>query len=369
MVEKRSPHRDGLPQILSALTRALGSDAIVGVVDGPGRDESYQVEVRVGRRKHRLFTHWVGQGWPERTHELVLKQRRPWPGNHVVVAHRFSPVTQAMLKRLGANWMDQTGAARIVTPSGMLVVTDGSDVTLETRKRSTHWTSATADVAEILIGRGDVLPIREISAATGWRSPAVGRGLLFLDSMGWTKKAGPSRGVGAHRILLNREGLLESWAEFVAIEPRIELQAHALMRDPLQYLEKDLAPALAALGKYAVSGWAGLELVAPFVTSVPAIHVYVDASVFDSQLRSVLTRLKAREVTEGARLIFWRGRPAVFANANTSSSKRTVSTAHPSRLYADLLTLGDRGRDAAEHVRLELLSSSKNHNVRQRGGA
>lgn len=126
------------------------------------------------------------------------------------------------------------------------------------------------------------------------------------------------------------------------------------MRDPLAYLERELAPALGSIGHYAASGWAGLQLAAPFVSTVPTLHLYVEARAFDAGLPRLLRRVGIREVSEGARIEFWHARRAALHRA-IAPRRAGVPVVHPSRLYADLLTLGDRGRAAAEHVRAELL--------------
>jgi hypothetical protein len=167
-------------------------------------------------------------------------------------------------------------------------------------------------------------------------------------------------------VIAELDGLRDEWAAFVKADDRLAIPAHAYMKDALDYLESDLVPALSRLGRYAVSGWAGLQITAPFLTSVSVIHVYVDVAIFHSKLRQTMQALRIREVKEGARIIFWAGRPAFFVNPLRAKSSRTT-VVHPSRLYADLLTMGGRGEEAAEHARLVLIASPKG-NVRAKRG-
>jgi hypothetical protein len=366
-VEKTS-RSSGLSEVLRAFQQELGSDALVKSAGARRRDSTYQIEILVGRKAHRLWAHWVGNGWPERTRELIKSVRRPWPRNHVVVARQFSEATRALLRRLDANWLDQSGDARIVTASGFLVLTKSPPPSATRSKRTSHWTSATADVAEILLATRRVPSLKEISSLSGWQPSAVGKALTFFDSGGWTRKTGSVRGIGARRILVDPEALREAWAPFVASEQRPELLGHALMRDPLLFLERDIAPALKAK-TYAVSGWAGLQLVAPFLTSVPLLHVYLKEEVFDSQVHAIMRRLNIREVRDGARIVFWAARPAAFVEPINSPLGAVITpVVHPSRLYADLLSLGDRGKDAAQHLVTELpLSKIQNDRARPGG--
>jgi hypothetical protein len=121
----------------------------------------------------------------------------------------------------------------------------------------------------------------------------------------------------------------------------------------MQFAKTDLARALNPRMKWALSGWAGLELAAPFVTTVPVLHVAVEAdALVDGRLRDVMRFTKLREVEEGARVEFRAFSPFVLSLATKLRDLPVVSAP---RLYADLRALGGRGEEAADHVREELL--------------
>ena len=105
--------------------------------------------------------------------------------------------------------------------------------------------------------------------------------------------------------------------------------------------------------KWALSGWAGLEIAAPFVTTVPVIHVAVEAkALLDGRLRDAMRATRLREVDEGARVEFRALSPFVLSLA---MAQRALPVVSAPRLYADLRALGGRGEEAADHVREELL--------------
>lgn len=348
----------GVQAVLEAFRRAVGEDATVST---PDRDvgEPYRVDLRVGHRRHRLKAHWVGRGWPSRTREVAARLRRPWPRSHILVAERFSDSTRDVLRALDANWVDTTGAARIATKTGLIVRSTGNpELALRRADSTLRWTSGVADVAELLLACGQVPSLKEVASLTRLHLSSVGKAVRLFDREGWTRKAGSARGRGARRELTDVDELRDAWAAYVGSEPRVEFLGHALMRDPLAFVQTQLAPALGRLGDYAISGWAGAQLLTPVVTTFSVVHAYVGAEVFNLGLRDTMRRLEVREVHDGARLVIWSGRPAVFVGGRASVSPKPVRVAHPNRLYADLLTLGDRGRDAAEHVRLELMGSS-----------
>jgi hypothetical protein len=119
----------------------------------------------------------------------------------------------------------------------------------------------------------------------------------------------------------------------------------------LALLRERLAPALDRGLDWALSGWAGLELAAPFTTTTPSLHVYVAEDDFAGSLSDAIDRAGLREVDDGGRVIFWAADPRALAFATRHHEIPVVS---PPRLFADLTALGGRGQDTADHVK-ELL--------------
>lgn len=340
-------------EIILVLRQALGPEV---EISARPHDGDVRVAIRVGRSRHKLVAHWAGAGWPNLVRPIAERLGARWPRDHVVVARRLSPGAVEWLRERDANWADAAGQARIVTRSGLFVLREVPAPPSRRAPSAFSWSPARTDVAEVLLAEGRVPRLAELADLSGWSVPQVGEALRRFDTEGWTRKEGGERGARARRLLVDAEGLRERWAEHVKVSARARLLGHTLMREPLAYLERELAPALDGIGRYAASGWAGLQLIAPFVSTVPTLHLYVEAQIFDAELPRLLRRLGIREVSEGARIEFWRARPAALHQAK-APRRTSVSVVHPSRLYADLLTLGDRGRVAAEHVRTEFLSA------------
>ena len=112
-----------------------------------------------------------------------------------------------------------------------------------------------------------------------------------------------------------------------------------------------VAPALDGSVGWALSGWAALELAAPFATTTPSLHVYVAEGGSAGPLSDAVERAGLREVDGGGRVTFWAADPRTLAFATQHEKMPVVS---PPRLFADLTALGGRGQDAADHVK-ELL--------------
>lgn len=340
-------------ELAKVLEVALGRQ--FRVVDVGDSHDGTAVTLEGFGRRYRLFAHWAGAGWPSFVRAVAERLGSPWPPRAVIVAHRLSVGALAWLEDRDANYADGTGRARIATPDGLVVLREALAGRAR-RKETFGWSPGRADVAEMLLAERRVPPVREIAARTGLDIALVSRALRLFDTQGWTAKQGPERGRRAARRVVSGDELLDSWAESTTDAKSEKLLAHSVMRDPLAYLERELGPALTRVGRWAASGWAGVQLVAPYLTTVPTLHVYVEAGLFGEPLRSAMSAVQAREVAEGERITVWPARPVALHMARPVGAGR-VPVVHPARLYADLLALGDRGRAAAEHVQRELLGA------------
>jgi hypothetical protein len=302
---------------------------------------------------------WAGEGWPADVREVLAGTPDPWPRDLVVVARDFSPGALEILRERDANWVDETGDARIVGPTRLFVIrlNQRSDATQHAKDEPLFtWSPSRVALAEaILTNPNDAIVNMALAELTDFSPPQISRTLAQFDQQGWTGKIGSERGSGAHRVLEDRDGLLRSWAAHVADEPRPAIQAHATLKDPFAFLVNSLRPILEDLGEWALSGWAALELEAPFATQVPTLHVYVPEARFNNgRLETMIRQSPLRRVEEGGRVIFWPAKPPTLRLRKTSQRRQLPVVSAP-RLYADLLGFGGRGVNAAEHVRETLI--------------
>jgi hypothetical protein len=293
----------------------------------------------------------------------------PWRLDHVVVARDFSPGALRLLAERNANWAAESGEAHIVGPRGLFVIrhelpqvrSNGigrADATALSLSRPFRWNRASIDVAEALLAqpRSPILNA-ELQRLTNWSASQVSKTLIEFDRRGWTEKIGTERGPRAARRLRDGDDLLREWAARVGSIERPTIEAHALMTDPIDFLRRELSVALGETLAWAASTWAALELEAPYATQVPVLHLYVpEEAMTDGSLDKALDRAKLRQVEEGGRVVFWGASPSTLRLASPARSDNSVRVVSAPRLYADLLALGGRAADAAEHVRESILN-------------
>lgn len=297
---------------------------------------------------------WAGEGWPQDVRLAAADVAEAWPDSVVLLARRLSPGAIEWLRARGANWADETGQTRILGPDGLTVIREPAQQRSKERTPPAFmWSKSAIAIAEVILAREDH-PLRaiELASVTGWSVAQTANVLKAFDGQGWTVKRGTQRGPGAHRELVDVPGMLAAWSSTVAEQPRPVRLAHRATQDAMKLLRDDLAPALERSTTWAVSGWAGLELAAPLLTTTPSLHIYVARDDFAGQLSDAIEHADLRQVDEGGRVIFWPAEPGAL---DLMWRIHNIPVVSPPRLYADLSSLGARGQDAADHVREQLV--------------
>ncbi len=335
--------------------RILASVLEGATVEALPDDDTADLAVRApGGQAIGIQVRWAGEGWPQDVRRVVGEDGGSWPQNAVLLARRVSSGAIEWLSEHGVNWADEAGQARIIGPGGLIVIREpalpspGNDA-----PQSFAWSKSAIAVAEAILAREDrPLRVAELAAETDWSPAQAAKVLKAFDGQGWTVNRGAARGAGASRRLADADGLLAAWSAAVADSPRATRLAHRAGQDPMALLRGDLAPALARTAGWAVSGWAGLELAAPFASTVPTLHVYVVDTDFATPLGEAIEEAGLRDVDEGGRVIFWAADARVIALSRPVDGIPIVSAP---RLFADLSSLGGRGGDAADHVKAALI--------------
>lgn len=327
------------------IVEAAPSDSEADLVARTRDDRLIEIEVK-----------WAGEGWPQDVRRVAATVGERWPENAVLLARSLSPGAIEWLRERGANWADEAGQVRIIGPDGLFVIREPAQPPDKRNgPRSFSWSKSAIAVAEAILAHDDrPLRVVELAKESDWSDAQAAKVLKAFDGLGWTAKRGASRGPGAQRRLVDTDGLLAAWSAAVADSPRATRIAHRATKDVMALLRDDLIPALERTSGWAVSGWAGLELAAPFATTTPSLHIYIADTDFAAPLSDVIEGAGLREVDEGGRVTFWAADARIFAFSRQVEDVPVVSAP---RLFADLSSFGGRGGDAADHVKAELIDS------------
>lgn len=272
----------------------------------------------------------------------------------VLAARRMSPGARELLDAEEISWVDTAGRAEITIPGEVYIsrlppIAGDAD-------RTFRWSGASAVVAEYVLSRAARLPVDErsevdrvnvIAESTGLSTAHVARVLRHFDEQQYTIKTGAERGSSATREFRDLGRLLSDWAgHLVRWRTGRGPEFTVPWREPEHTIER-LESGLGSL-TWAVTGAAAADRIAPHLTSVPTVDIYIS----EDEEREVIGLLWGlddfTEVPKGGRVRLFTERPQLFNLASEHDGVRVMS---PVRVYADLLREGGRATEAAEYLR------------------
>ncbi len=334
-------------RVRRVLAMTLSSALRVAVVrrgEGPG--SSFEVTVQAGATDHRFLAGWAGEGWPGDVKEMVGLA----PGVEVALAANLSDGARDWLARRGIGWADEAGHAEIVRPSGLLISREPGSQPSRAAQSSTRWSRSTLAAAEAALS-GTVPTVEKIEKATGLSRNSTATALHKLERLGFLQRPRALRGPMSGRQLANAEALLAAYVDASADQrsKSPKLLVHRLwVGDALETLRTEIAPALnATKAKWATTGVAASILLAPYLSDVTTLGIYVDMDLF-SDKASLAPRLGGRIVERGQVIEV---RPLPTPTTATGPVVEGIHIALPVRVYADLLCSGGRAAEAAQHLK------------------
>lgn len=189
--------------------------------------------------------------------------------------------------------------------------------------------------------------VRELATLADVSSGLAHRLLARLEDEGLMKADG--KGPNKVRVVTDPGGLLDLLAEETVVRP-LRTPAFRLAQSPTALI-RGIAKALE--GKkvdYALTGAGAASLVAPFVSAVPIVEVWVSAHLLVDRVLDELGMEKA-ETGQNVELLQANDDGPLMFHQRT----KTGWIANPFRLYIDLLHDPRRGREQAQVLREEVI--------------
>jgi len=268
----------------------------------------------------------------------------------LLVAHQTTKQAREILREHGVGVVDGQGNAHVELP-GLVYHLSGQSRRLKREPeldRPARLSGKAALVAQALMLQPDhEWNVRSLAERAQASVGLVHRILVRLER----ERIVESRGAGPRRVrrLADPTALLDLWAE--ENHDRVIKSPAYMLAQTSGRLLSQVADRLAAGGlEYAITGSAAASLVAPQVTSVPVVEVWVEHAADAEHLRT-LTR--ARDVDEGHNLVFLqspKNLPMAFRDPRDG-----ISLVNRFRLYVDLRNDPRRGAEQADYLRREVI--------------
>jgi hypothetical protein len=271
----------------------------------------------------------------------------------IVVARTTTEDARNLLDQAGVGLIDVAGNMRIRLP-GIFVWTEGR------RDAEPGHTGGQGEPPVKLTGKAGVVTeallaeperkwkVQDLAERGGVSAALAHRLLVRLEreNLVEVKGAGPQR----TRQVTDPTALLDLWAEELRDRGVRQARGFRLARDPRGQAKTLSRLLVQASIDHAVTGAAGAALLAPFITAIPVLDVWVTET---ANLDDVLGDVRAERVQEGHNLVLRQ----VPGDAPLAFRRRVqeVWVASPFRLFYDLRQDPRRGREQADRLREEVI--------------
>lgn len=315
--------------------------AVIAVLPGSVEieipEDKYNVDMIVNGQP--LNIKWAGKGYLGDVRR-ILGMGRPWPD--IVVVQKISPGARKELADAGVSWVDENGSAEIIIG---LILVSRTGMPSRSRTEIKRWSPSVMAIAEAILC-GIKPTVSNAESATGLSEGSCANALKFLTNQGHLESE-VKRGPKSARKVIDEQKLLDAYVSAIETKPLgLSLQVGLVGRDPVSELVeigmrwKKLNVAWASTGLIAAN------VIAPFITAVNSVEVYVNAKTIVG-LEAVAKKANLLPI-EGGRLTL---RPFPTIAVRTMSKEiDDLQIAPWPRIYVDLLHTGVRGEDAADHL-------------------
>jgi len=279
----------------------------------------------------------------------LIQQAKTLPDMPLLaVAGETTADARAILEQHGIGFVDGLGNAHIELP-GLLIHLEGRKQARGPGKAAPARLRGKAGVtAQALLVHGDrEWQVRDLAEEAGISAGLAHRVLARLENEGIVM----SEGAGPRRVrrVANPAALLDLWVEEQDERP-IRTPGYLLARAPRELIRRLGENLGHAEIDYAFTGAAGASLVAPFVTAIPVVELWVMSTAAPEELH---TGAGTQPVGDGQNVVFVQAR-----NDDPLAYRERADdgwVANRFRLYADLRRDPRRGQEQAEHLRAEVI--------------
>lgn len=346
-------------QAVEALRHLLGQVPPIKVLKieteagGPDHEIDIIVHVNVHGKRHALVCEVKSSGQPRHA-RMTLLQLRDYAVQHkhvvpVLIAPYLSPDTQALCCKHDVGYLDFEGNARLVFDSVFIERQVESKPVAERRELRSMFKPKSAQVLRVLLrDPSRAWRVTELAQAAGVSLGHASNVRVGLLAREWAK-------VSDHGLLLSEpETLLDAWRDAYEPPPAkrmtfyTTLHGKAFEEAARGALRTDGAAGLAAFASYSSAQW-----LAPYGRTGTQ-HFYAD----EKGLERLRSALQLAPMSKGENVVVSVLKDCGLFIDAVEPALGLVCTG-PVQTYLDLSASGERGREAADHLRRERLQWPK----------
>jgi hypothetical protein len=348
IVEKLMESLQGLPQVQAdppvwePASPEKGIDAKVDVVSG---DQRHTLFVEV---KKNVFPRDVRQvvGLIKRYAKAFQVRHRPTSIVLLLAAESISDGAKDLLKQENVGYFD-TGGSLFIPAHGAYVYIEKPPPKTAAKAARALFKGKSTQVFHALLHRREAwFGVRELAQLAKVSPATASETLTALERLDWVTSRG--QGPSKERRLSTPGALLDEWTKQVLAARQPPTRRYYVPATNVNELPNRLAAACEASElEYVITQEAAAQLYAPYLSAMSRVACRMAPGHADT----ALSKLDAREVTEGANLLVIETKSEgefLFKELHGS-----MWLANPVQVYLDLLRSGGRAKEAAEHLRRE----------------
>jgi hypothetical protein len=284
---------------------------------------------------------------PESARSLVSRRQPDSPGHFLLVSREISPGAQRILVEGGIDYLDAAGSVHLGLPRSFVHVEAPPQKKADAPRPKV--VGKAAIIGELLLLEpGKDWRVGEAAVRCGISIGLAHKVLANLESVGILAShgSGPSR----RRRLVDAPALLDRLAEDDGAVRSWPLGAFRLFRSALE-TARDISQRLEQSGVgHAITGAAAVSILAPVLTTVPAVEIRLAAAV---PIDSALETSGCRRVETGANVLFVQEQDD--SGLAFRRNEQGMWVANAVRVYLDVLRDPRRGQEQADLLRSSLL--------------
>jgi hypothetical protein len=313
-----------------------------------------EAEFLVGNEAHRLKIVCQLSGQPRHIRNAInqLGPQNFSPKGLIqglVVAPFISLASRTILAESNIGWLDMAGNFRIVFPRFHLEInTTTRDPFATKREQRSLFFPKSARLLKILLhSPQQAWKITNLANEAGVSAGQVSNVRKALIDKEW---AATESGEGFR--LTQPNALLDAWRDDGAQAPHIQIRGYTILHghELDEAIDNAFAEAAHEGGKLLLASHSVARRIAPFVR-VAGEFLYADAA----GLAIFSRHLKITPTDKGENVTIYRADDEGIWKETMGIAKKLKATG-PIQTYIDLLSSGERGREAAEHFRIEIIN-------------